>query len=252
MTQDSTQARDRNQDDAGIAQRYLAGQLSPPEQEAYEQYFIHNPDVVRELEATARMKVGLASLRDRGQLDSLLQVAPTTSRRAALMAIAASVAVIAIVVGLWRDVRAPDSTALVASATRLIDSSGKPLAVGAIYAVMRTRATEYDAVVTLPAQQQALELRVLPEWSAPGYDVAFSRTVPSGGVVEVATVSDLQVRQDGFVSLYVDSSKLEPGSYLLRLSASHGQTGEASTSSFRLKVVGTDASVGRVGRGDTL
>ena len=157
------QATDRNQDDAGIAQRYLAGQLSPPEQEAYEQYFIRNPDAVRELEATARMKVGLASLRDKGQLDSLLQGAPTTSRRAALMAIAASVAVIAIAVGLWRDVRVPDGAALVASATRLVDASGKPLAVGAIYAVMRTRATDYDAVVTLPAQPQALELRVLPE-----------------------------------------------------------------------------------------
>ena len=59
------QPTDRHQDDAGIAQRYLAGQLSPEEQEAYEQYFIHNPDAVRELEATARMKVGLASLRDK-------------------------------------------------------------------------------------------------------------------------------------------------------------------------------------------
>ena len=122
------QPTDRHQDDAGIAQRYLAGQLSPEEQEAYEQYFIHNPDAVRELEATARMKVGLASLRDSGQLDSLLQAAPTTSRRAALMAIAASVAVIAIGVGLWRDVRVPEGAVLVASATRLVDASGQALA----------------------------------------------------------------------------------------------------------------------------
>jgi hypothetical protein len=238
------QATDRHQDDAGIAQRYLAGQLSPPEQEAYEQYFIRNPDAVRELEATARMKVGLASLRDKGQLDSLLQGAPTTSRRATLMAMAASVAVIAIVVGLWRDVRVPDGAALVASATRLLDASGKPLAVGATYAVMRTRATDYDAVVTLPAQPQALELRVLPEWSAPAYDVALSRTRPSGAIVEVATVRDLQVRPDGFVNLYVDSSKLEPGTYLLGLSASQGQASELSTSSFRFKVVGANASPG--------
>jgi hypothetical protein len=241
MTEDSMQATDRSQDDAGIAQRYLAGQLSPPEQEAYEQYFLHNPDAVRELEATARMKVGLASLRDSGQLDSLLHAAPTPSRRAALMAMAASVAVIAIVVGLWRDFRAPDGAALVASATRLVDSSGRPLAAGAIYAVMRTRATDYDAVVTLPAQPQALELRVRPEWPAPAYDVALSRTMPGGAVVDVATVSDLQVRPDGFVNLYVDSSKLEPGLYLLGLSASRGQTSEIPTSSFRLKVV-ADAS----------
>jgi hypothetical protein len=238
------QATDRSQDDAGIAQRYLAGQLSPPEQEAYEQYFLHNPDAVRELEATARMKVGLASLRDSGQLDSLLHAAPTPSRRATLMAMAASVAVIAIVVGLWRDFRSPDAAARVASATRLVDSSGRPLAAGAIYAVMRTRATDYDAFVTLPAQPHALELRVRPEWPAPAYDVTLSRTMPDGKVLDVATVSDLQVRPDGFVDLYVDSSKLEPGAYLLGLSAGRGQASEIPTSSFRLKVVGAGASPG--------
>lgn len=237
------QATDRHQDDVDIAQRYLAGQLSPPEQEAYEQYFIRNPDAVRELEATARMKVGLASLRDKGQLDSLLQRAPTTSRRSALMAIAASVAVIAIVVGLWRDVRVTDGAAIVASATRLLDSSGKPLAVGATYAVMRTRATDYDAVVTLPEQPQALELRVLPESTAPAYNATLTHTVPSGAVAQPTTVSELRAGHDGFVRLFVDSSTLKPGSYELALSPSENQTKEISTSSFRLKVIGADANL---------
>jgi len=241
MTRNTMQATDRMQHDAGIAQRYLAGQLSPAEQEAYEQYFIHNPDAVRELEATARLKVGLANLRDSGRLDSLLQAAPSTSGRAAFLAIAASVAAIAIGVGLWRDVRVPEGAVLATAATRLVDSSGQALARGAVYAVMRTRATVYDAVITLPAQPQALELRVLPEWSAPAYEVALFQTGPSGAIVEVATVSDLQLRQDGFVNLYVDSSKLEPGLYLLGLTASQSQASEISTSSFRLKVVGADA-----------
>jgi hypothetical protein len=243
MTEDSMQATDRHQDDAGIAQRYLAGQLSPPEQEEYEQYFIRNPDAVRELEATARMKVGLANLRDKGQLDSLLQGAPTTPRRPAMLAIAASVAVIAIAVGLWRDVRAPDGAALVASATRLVDASGKPLAVGAIYAVMRTRATDYDAVVTLPAQPQALELRVLPESTASAYNATLSRILPGGAVAQPATVDELRAGDDGFVRLFVDSSRLEPGLYVLGLSASENQTKDIPTSSFRLKVIGADANL---------
>ena len=58
----------------------------------------------------------------------------------------------------------------------------------------------------------------------------------------MATVSDLQAGDDGFVRLYVDSSKLEPGLYLLGLSASQGQTNEIPTSSFRLKVIGADSS----------
>jgi len=160
------------------------------------------------------------------------------------MAIAASVAAVAIGVGLWRDVRVPDGAVLVASARYLVDQSGQPLAKGAVYAVMRTRATDHDAVITLPAQPEALELRVLPESTASAYDATLSRAGPSGAVVEVATVSDLQVRQDGFVNLYVDSSKLEPGLYVLGLSASQGQASEISTSSFRLKVVAADASSG--------
>lgn len=236
------QATNRYRDDAGIAQRYLAGQLSPSEQEAYEQYFIHNPDAVRELEATARLKVGLASLRDSGQLDSLLRSAPATSRRATWVAIAASVSVIAIAVGLWRDVRAPDGAALMASAANLLGSSGKPLAIGATYVLMRTRATEHDAVLELPAAPQALELRVLPESTAPVYDAVLSRVLSGGAVAQTTTVNDLRPGQDGFVRLYVDSSRIEPGVWLLTI-APRVQTGEVSTSTFRLKVLGRDAGV---------
>mgnify|MGYP003577986533 CR=1 FL=1 len=65
------QTETRIQDDPGLASRYLAGQLSPAELQAYEQHLLENPDAVRELEATARMKVGLASLRDSGKLEKL-------------------------------------------------------------------------------------------------------------------------------------------------------------------------------------
>jgi hypothetical protein len=230
------------QHDAGIAQRYLAGQLSPAEQEAYEEYFIHNPDAVRELEATARMKVGLASLRESGELDSLLQAAPTTSRRAAWMAIAASVAVIGIGVGLWRDIRVPDGAVLVASARYLVGPSGQPLAKGAVYAVMRTRATDHDAVLTLPGQPEALELRVLPESIAPAYNATLSRIRPGGAVAQPTTVRDLRAGDDGFVRLFVDSSKLEPGLYVLALSAGGDPTKAIPASSFRLKVMAPQAS----------
>ena len=218
------QATNRNQDDAGIAQRYLAGQLSPPEQEAYEQYFISNPEAVQELEATARMKVGLASLRDSGQLDALLHAAPTTSRRVALMAIAASVAVIAITVGLWRNVRAPEGSTLVASAAQLVDVSGKSLKVGASYALMRTRATDYDAEVVLPSEPLAIELRVRPEVEARVYRAALSRIGTDGSLVHVAIVNGLKAEGDGFLRIYLDSSKLEAGSYLLAVSATPDQS----------------------------
>ena len=43
--------------------------------------------------------------------------------------------------------------------------------------------------------------------------------------------------------LFVDSSRLEPGLYLLVLSASEDQTKEIPTSSFRLKVIGAEVNL---------
>jgi hypothetical protein len=244
MTEEDMQATNRKQDDARIAQRYLAGQLSPAEQEAYEQQFIRDSEVLQELEATARMKVGLANLRDTGQLDSLLRGAPTTARRTvAVGAIAASVAMIMIAVALWRGVSVPDGGALMGSVSELVDASGKPLVVGATHVLMRTRSAAYDAEVELPVEPRALELRVRPETVAPAYRAALSRIHANGSVVQVAMVDELKAEADGFVALYVDSSQLEPGPYLLVLSGTQDQTSENSTSAFRLKVLGTGAGV---------
>ena len=59
-------------DDHHIAARYLADQLSDADREAFETYYVEHPDVLRDLEAAARMKVGLAQLREAGELDALM------------------------------------------------------------------------------------------------------------------------------------------------------------------------------------
>lgn len=232
------QAINRNQDDASIANRYLAGQLSAAEEEAYEQYFVRNPDAVQELEATARMKVGLANLRDTGQLDVLLRAsaAPALDRRKAMLALVASLAFVVIGVGVWRGLSVSDSATLMATAEELVDRSGRPLTVGASYALLRTRATSYDAVVKLPAEPRAIEMRVRPESIAPRYTVALSRIRPDGSVTQIAMLSDLESQTDGFVRLYVDSSRLEAGPYLLVISPTQDETA-MSTGSFRLRVI---------------
>src|SRR5688572_32105538 len=94
----------RIQDDPALASRYLAGQLSPTELQAYEQHLLESPDAVQELEATARMKVGLANLRDAGQLERLLREAPAPRLRRTGIALAAAAALAVIAVGLWRGI----------------------------------------------------------------------------------------------------------------------------------------------------
>ncbi len=231
----------RIQDDPALASRFLAGQLSPSELQAYEQYLLENPDAVRELEATARMKVGLANLRDAGQIESLLREAPAPGLRRTGMALAAAAALVVIAVGLWRGIDTPDAT-LVATASELSDRSGRPLATGSSYALLRTRSSAYgpvieayDAVIELPAEQHAIELRVRPEAQAPVYSVALSRIHPDASVVQIGTVSELKAEADGFVRLYVDSSRLESGPYLLVITPAQDRTA-AAPSAFRVKV----------------
>jgi hypothetical protein len=229
------QTETRIQDDPGLAGRYLAGQLSPDELHEYEQHLLENPDAVRELEATARMKVGLANLRDSGQLEGLLR-ARTGLRWQWPAALAAAAALIVIAVGLWRGGDVARETTLVARASELMDTSGRPLAAGSSYALLRTRSSTYDALVELPPEPRAIELRVRPEVPAPAYGVALSRIQPDGSVTQIGNVGELQTEQDGFVRLYVDSSRLEAGPYLLVITPAEDRTA-ASTTAFRIKVV---------------
>jgi len=222
------------QDDAGLASRYLAGQLTPAELEQYERYLLEHPEAVAELEATARMKVGLANLRDAGQLEKLLR--PSTGHRLRIpLAMAASLALVVIAIGVWRGA-GPRETTLVAAATELLDRSGQPLGLGTSYALVRTRSAANDAVIELPPDPHAIELRVRPEAPASLYSVALSRIHRDGSVTRIGTVSQLKAETDGFVRLYVDSSRLEAGPYLLVITPAGDETATL-TSSFRLKVV---------------
>ena len=227
------QTETRIQDDPGLASRYLAGQLSPAELQAYEQHLLENPDAVRELEATARMKVAMASLRDSGQLEKLLRARPALRSR--WPALAAAAALIVLAIGLWRGVDAPPDGMLVATATELVDRSGRPLVSGSSYALLRTRSSAYDALIELPPEPRAIELRVRPEEPAPAYSVALSRVHPDASVAQVGNVSELQAEADGFVRLYVDSSRLESGVYLVVITPARDRTA-AATSAFRVKV----------------
>ena len=88
----------------------------------------------------------------------------------------------------------------------------------------------------MPSEPRAIELRVRPEAPAPVYSVALSQIHPDGSVTQIGNVSELKAETDGFVRLYVDSSRLEAALYLLVVTPAGDDTA-ASTSAFRVKVV---------------
>jgi hypothetical protein len=224
-------------DDHHVVARFLAGQLSEDESREFEEYMLANPEIVRDLEATARLKVGLHVLKDKGELGSLLK--PKPFYRDTRYALAASVAVLALCALFYFRGGAPQTPRLLASMSSLVDSAGHLLPLAHTYAILRTRGTDYDALVELPAAPQAIELRLLPEKPAhpARYQVSLARVADDDSLDKVGSVAGLIPGADGFVSVYFDSSRLTRGRYQLTIRGDVGTDPPESMSLFRIKLI---------------
>jgi hypothetical protein len=229
---------DRNYiDEHHIVARYLADRLSDTEREAFEAYYLEHPDIVQDMEAVARLKVGLARLQESGELGKSL-AAPHFPRS---YYIAAAAAVVVAAAGfLFLSVREPPQQGpiLTASAATLLDRSGAPLAVTDTYRVLRTRSGAADANILLTDSSQAIALRILPDFPAvpARYRIEVS-AVPAGSEPEsLAAVGNLAVEADGFILVYLDSSRLTSGTYVLTLAGETGTDAADTRSDFTISV----------------
>jgi anti-sigma-K factor RskA len=205
-------------DDPTLAGRYLADQMSDAEREEFETALLQDPEVAQELEATARMKVGMEKLQESGELEKLVRARPLFEQPA-FFAAAASVGVLAIglVLVRWQGVSEPILAPL---PSVFSDESGKVLPVGSTTAMQRVRSDKYDAEIELPVERQSLELRLRP--ASPGkadeYSVSLARISDDGSTAPVAVLKDLRQADDGFISVFADSALLRPGRYQLTVS----------------------------------
>jgi hypothetical protein len=228
-------------DDPTRASRYLAGQLSDAECAAYEARFAEDPDMLAELEATARLKIGLQRLRRDGELSELLASTRSPSpNRTWMLAMAAGIAAAVIGISLWFPRTAPMTSPVLASAASVFkDHNGHSLSVMATAPLFRTRAEKYDAVIELPRERGVIKLRVLP--SSPAgtarYQAALSRINDDDTTAPGVSIADLQPStDDGFVDVYADSSRLSPGRYQLILTRETGGIGHGDSDTFVIKV----------------
>ena len=230
-------------DDPTRASRYLADQLSEAECAAYEARFIEDPEAVAELEATARLKIGLERLRRNGELSELIAGTGAPSpNRTWVLAMAASLAAIAIGIGLWFPrTGVPSAPVLASAVTAFKDHSGHSLSVLATTPLFRTRAERYDAVIELPNTRGAIKLRVLP--SAPAdsarYQASLARIREDDSSERIVAIDDLKPSaEDGFVDLYADSALLVPGRYRLILTREAAGSAGGESDTFVIKVNG--------------
>lgn len=230
-------------DDPTRASRYLADQLSEAECAEYEARIIQDPETVAELEATARLKIGLQRLRRSGELSELIAGTGTPpSNRTWVVAMAAGVGAVVIGVSLWFPRPHTSSMPVLASAaTAFTDRSGHSLSVLSTTPLFRTRAEKYDAVIELPATRGAIKLRVLPSSPTDSvrYQAALAQIRDDDSSGAAVAIGDLQPSaEDGFIDIYADSSLLAPGRYRLILTREGGSTTTGESDTFVIKVNG--------------
>jgi hypothetical protein len=224
--------------DPSIGNRYLADQVTEAERASFEAYLRESPQALRELEATARLKVGLQTLREGGELDSLLRASPASGRQRTF-ALAASVAALVIGIGVFFWNSRPAAPVFAASLSSLVDSAGHGLAIGSTQGVFRKRAEGFDATIELPAPGQAIALRILPETQAQSglYRVELARVRDDDTIEAVAAVNALQPGADGFVTIFAAASRWEPGQYRLFVSGEHAGSASTAADQYLIRVV---------------
>jgi hypothetical protein len=215
-----------------IVLKYLRQQLSEHERTEFEEYWVQNPAIIHELEATAQLQVGLGKLHESGRL------AGTASARAPRrlgwpVALAASLIVAAIGAVSWVRLRDAEAPTLAASPDQLrADSTALPaLPVD----VLRARGGLYDTVITLPKLPAVIELHILPDAQTPSgqYTATLLSIANDGARSTLGSVSGLPLTEDGSVIVYVDSTRLAPARYELRLA---NQAATQTPMSYLIKV----------------
>jgi hypothetical protein len=212
-------------------QAYIAGRMSDTDRRAFEHELQTNASLARDLEESLRLREGLEMLREQQVLGNL-----KSPRRALLMRMAvASAAAALIVFGVALYYVQRSTPTVAASLAALGAHSTAPLNIVARYSFASMREATSTPNLALPASG-ALELRALtkPTDSHRTYRATLE-AIGNQGVSPIGMAEHLAADADGFVVLYADASKLQPGQYSLHVAPLDGDdtTGERFTFTLR-------------------
>jgi hypothetical protein len=212
--------------DQQLTGRYLAGQLTADEARNFEEAMLQRPELLAEVELARTVKLGLRTLRERGELESLVRARHGTARR--YLATAAAVALA--VVGYWwlANQRAP---VMLASSLSELGAHASTASVSGEYLVARIRGSESLSLEATFARP-VIVLRVLLPLASEGQ---LQRVELLRGDDRVGSLD--ATRRGDYLQLFLDSSNLEPGDYELRVSAADGGS---PPSAYRLRFTRKD------------
>jgi hypothetical protein len=219
--------------DPVLLQNYLAGRLSDPDRRAFEEQLLKDAGLVRRLEESLRLREGLEVLSEQKLLGE-----PLPARRRPLilwfaLASAATVAAIAIYLGLQSFSRSPQLIA--ASVTALHTRSSVPLRVVQHYSFVALREAESTPDLPLPASG-ALELRALAPIADAGRKFRVTlEEIRNQKPSQIGFADHLAPDADGFVAIFTDASSLQPGNFVLSVAADTDVAATTERFAFRLK-----------------
>ncbi len=135
--------------------------------------------------------------------------------------------------------RPPAAPAIMAASFEsLRGTDGKPPTIMRQHWIMRSRGSPVDAEIPLTTLGEALELRVLPEFTArpARYRVRLFRMSADDSAQNIAELGGLAPDSDNFVTVFVDGARLKPGQYRLAIAGDLDTDAHDKASAFILKM----------------
>lgn len=232
----------RATNDLQIIQEYIAGRMSDADLRDFETQLSNDATLVQDIEESLRLREGLQMLREQGVSLAHPNDQRRDIRRWLVRAAAAALAVIVLSLGFRYFERSPALVA--ASVAELGASTGTPLIIVARHSFAAVREASETPDLQLPASG-ALELRALTPGTGDthGFRLTLEKIREGRGSSAIGVMEHLTPDADGFVAIYVDASRVEPGDYLLIVAPDVGDESTAERFPFRLKrAAGTTGS----------
>ncbi len=213
------------------AERYAAGQMGESEELAFEIRMLEDPRLAAEVDAIHRMRDGFRVLDLRGDLARsrgtwVVRVRYALAAMLALVVVGGTVFVMSV-----RSTGRAVPPALAGSLAGLGIKASGTRAITATLLLAHTRGQEAPTAVTQAGNPDVIALKILPAVAGTSgeYRASLERLDAKGPQATTASVG-ASSDQSGFVTLYLDASRLTPGMYRLSL------TQAVQTEEFMLQV----------------
>ena len=224
--------------DVTTIQAFIVGRLPDDERRAFEDRLVRDPELVRELEQSLRMREGFQQLRTQGYLE---KTASRIGRLRIWIPALAAAAAAGFALFLWLTRVAGPSPILTAAAQSHTAADVRPL-MAAHFTFLATRSGSVPDLNLPPAGLIEIRARPSTHQAAQRYRVTLVVRNEGASREPVAILAGLALTSDGYVHCYADASRLVAGSYVLRLEPETNTPGMVELFPFNLRARDTGSA----------